>query len=223
MFETFTPRLPGTWQKSAFVAFLANIAPALQHHVLDQMRRPKFVVADTMDLWLNIALPDLLKLLKRVDGFVLNESEASPVDRRTQPRPRGEKDPSSRAQNCYCQKRRARRHHFSVNGKLFVAPAFPLSTSWTRPARGDCFDGRHDGVSFHGPRFCRKQPSPRAILHGKCIGIILLRRLWPEIVDAGDQGINRQASQTARKTNAVLTGSPRKAIFDFAKNFRNYG
>ena len=43
------------------------IAPARQSHVLDQMRRPKFVVADTMDLWLNIALPDLLKLLKRVD------------------------------------------------------------------------------------------------------------------------------------------------------------
>jgi sugar/nucleoside kinase (ribokinase family) len=40
------------------------------------MRRPKLVVADTMDLWLNIALPELLKLLPRVDGFVLNESEA---------------------------------------------------------------------------------------------------------------------------------------------------
>ena len=55
---------------------LANLAPAVQAHVLGQMRRPKFVVADTMDLWLNIALPDLLKLLKRVDGFVLNDSEA---------------------------------------------------------------------------------------------------------------------------------------------------
>ena len=40
------------------------------------MQRPKFVVADTMDLWLNIALPDLMKLLKRLDGFVLNDSEA---------------------------------------------------------------------------------------------------------------------------------------------------
>jgi sugar/nucleoside kinase (ribokinase family) len=40
------------------------------------MRRPKFVVADTMDLWLNIAFDDLVKLLKRVDGFVLNDSEA---------------------------------------------------------------------------------------------------------------------------------------------------
>src|SRR3954463_16032729 len=75
VFETFTPKLPVAYQASPFV-LLANIAPSLQSHVLSQMRRPKFVVADTMDLWLNIALPDLLKLLKRLDGFVLNDSEA---------------------------------------------------------------------------------------------------------------------------------------------------
>lgn len=75
VFETFSPELPPAYQTTPFV-LLANIAPALQHHVLDQMRRPKFVVADTMDLWLNIALNDLIKLLKRIDGFVLNDSEA---------------------------------------------------------------------------------------------------------------------------------------------------
>src|SRR6185295_18101218 len=75
VFEKFTPHLPETFKRSPFV-LLANIAPALQHHVLDQMKRPKFVVADTMDLWLNIALADLLKLLGRVDAFVLNDSEA---------------------------------------------------------------------------------------------------------------------------------------------------
>jgi sugar/nucleoside kinase (ribokinase family) len=73
--ETFSPTLPKLYQDSQFV-LLGNIAPALQHRVLDQMKKPKFVVADSMDLWLNIALPDLLKLLKRVDGFVLNDSEA---------------------------------------------------------------------------------------------------------------------------------------------------
>src|SRR6185436_10065571 len=67
--------LPRAYQNSKFV-LLANIGPSLQSHVLDQMQRPKFVVADTMDLWLNIALPDLLKLVKRLDGFVLNDSEA---------------------------------------------------------------------------------------------------------------------------------------------------
>ena len=75
VFETFNPTLPKADQATPFV-LLANIAPALQSHVLDQMRKPRFVVADTMDLWLNIALADLLKLIKRLDGFVLNDSEA---------------------------------------------------------------------------------------------------------------------------------------------------
>lgn len=75
VFEKFTPHLPEPHKESSFV-LLANIAPALQHHVLDQMSRPKFVVADTMDLWLNIALDDLTRLIKRIDGFVLNDSEA---------------------------------------------------------------------------------------------------------------------------------------------------
>lgn len=75
VFEKFTPHLPESYKQSPFV-LLANIAPALQHHVLDQAQKAKFVVADTMDLWLNIAKDDLLKLLPRVHGFVLNDSEA---------------------------------------------------------------------------------------------------------------------------------------------------
>jgi len=75
VFEKFTPHLPDAHKSAQFV-LLANIAPALQHHVLDQMTKPKFVAADTMDLWLNIALDDLLRLLPRVDCFVLNDGEA---------------------------------------------------------------------------------------------------------------------------------------------------
>src|SRR5215471_18240820 len=73
--ETFQPKLPDAYKDTPFV-LLGNFAPALQLSVLNQMKKPKFVVADSMDLWINIALPDLLKLLKRVDGFVLNDSEA---------------------------------------------------------------------------------------------------------------------------------------------------
>jgi sugar/nucleoside kinase (ribokinase family) len=73
--ETYSPTLPKAYKDAQFV-LLANIAPALQSHVLNQMSRAKFVVADSMDLWMNIALADLMKLLKRIDGFVLNDSEA---------------------------------------------------------------------------------------------------------------------------------------------------
>src|ERR1039457_573321 len=64
--ESFSPTLPKSYQNTPFV-LLGNIAPALQLCVLDQMRKPKFVIADSMDLWLNIALADLLKLLTRID------------------------------------------------------------------------------------------------------------------------------------------------------------
>jgi sugar/nucleoside kinase (ribokinase family) len=75
VFEKFTPTLPPAYAGASCV-LLANIAPSLQSHVLDQMQKPRFVIADTMDLWIDIAKPDLLALLKRVDLLILNDSEA---------------------------------------------------------------------------------------------------------------------------------------------------
>lgn len=75
VFEHFTPVLPDGYRDTPYL-LLANIGPNLQNHVLDQMARPRFVVADTMDLWINIAKPELLRLLPRVDLLILNDSEA---------------------------------------------------------------------------------------------------------------------------------------------------
>lgn len=75
VFESFMPELPGEYRKSPFL-FLANIAPALQAHVMEQIDAPRFVMADTMDLWINTARADLLKLIKKVDLLLLNDSEA---------------------------------------------------------------------------------------------------------------------------------------------------
>lgn len=75
VFETFTPTLPESYRETP-VVLLANIAPALQHHVLDQVKNPRFIVADTMDLWINIAKDELVSLLGRVDMLILNDGEA---------------------------------------------------------------------------------------------------------------------------------------------------
>jgi sugar/nucleoside kinase (ribokinase family) len=75
VFEHFTPELPASYVETEIV-LLANIAPKLQSHVLDQVRQPRFVIADTMDLWINIANDDLRALLPRVDMLILNDSEA---------------------------------------------------------------------------------------------------------------------------------------------------
>jgi cytidine kinase len=75
VFETFQPQLPPAY-RDARVVLLANIAPELQNHVLDQTTRPHFVIADTMDLWIDIAKDALLHLLTRVDMLILNDGEA---------------------------------------------------------------------------------------------------------------------------------------------------
>lgn len=69
------PPVPTTYRDSKFV-FLANTHPAGQLALLEQFPHRKLVVADTMDLWIEIERPTLLRLLAQVDGFVLNDSEA---------------------------------------------------------------------------------------------------------------------------------------------------
>lgn len=75
VFEDFQPKVPRNFRDSRFV-FLANGSPVTQLSVLEQVDRPEFVVADTMDLWIQTQHKDLMELLHRVDALVLNDSEA---------------------------------------------------------------------------------------------------------------------------------------------------
>ncbi len=75
VFETFDPVLPDEYRRSKFL-FLANGSPIVQMKVLDQMTNLTLTVADTMDLWINIQHDELMQLLQRIDGLVLNDSEA---------------------------------------------------------------------------------------------------------------------------------------------------
>ena len=139
VFADFSPTLPADYQKTPFV-LLANIAPALQHRVLDQVRDPRFVIADTMDLWLNIALDDLKRLLRRVDALVLNDSEARQL---------------ASEDNVIAAARKIHRlgpkfiiikkgEHGSIlsgPGGLFIAPAFPLLKVVDPTGAGDSFVG----------------------------------------------------------------------------------
>jgi len=82
VFENFQPELPKSYRQTDF-ALLANIAPALQSHVLKQMDKPRFVVADTMDLWIETTRADLDALLPHVDLLILNDSEAREMTKET--------------------------------------------------------------------------------------------------------------------------------------------
>ncbi|MEE2972520.1 MAG: PfkB family carbohydrate kinase [Planctomycetota bacterium] len=73
--EDDPPAVPAAFADSRYV-FLANSHPAVQAGMLDSLPDRVFTVCDTMDLWINVAHDDLLALLRRVDGLVLNDSEA---------------------------------------------------------------------------------------------------------------------------------------------------
>lgn len=75
VFENFDPQLPERYKKSSHVV-LGNIQPELQLKVLDQLENPKFVVCDTMNLWIEKTKEKLLEVLKRVDVLIINDSEA---------------------------------------------------------------------------------------------------------------------------------------------------
>lgn len=139
VFESFSPELPESLQRIPYV-LLANIAPALQHRVLDQMSRPRFVVADTMDLWLNTARTDLLKLLRRIDALVLNDSEARLLT--------GEDQVLSAARIIHrlgpkyvIVKKGEHGSILSSPEGLFLAPAFPLAKVVDPTGAGDSFVG----------------------------------------------------------------------------------
>ena len=75
VFGDFNPRIPAAFRQCRFL-FLGNGSPRLQMQVLDQVPEAELRVADTMDLWISTEHDQLLALLRRIDGLVLNDSEA---------------------------------------------------------------------------------------------------------------------------------------------------
>ena len=73
--EDFVPRLPPGYEDTEY-AFLGNMHPAAQLEVLSQLKQPRLVALDTMDLWINETPADLRKVLERVETVVINDSEA---------------------------------------------------------------------------------------------------------------------------------------------------
>jgi sugar/nucleoside kinase (ribokinase family) len=75
VFADFQPKLPAAFRSAEFL-FLGNIDPELQLGVLSQVQRPKLVVCDTMNYWIQLKKSVLLELLSRVDVLLVNDSEA---------------------------------------------------------------------------------------------------------------------------------------------------
>jgi sugar/nucleoside kinase (ribokinase family) len=139
VFEHFRPDLPQSYRETDFV-LLANIAPALQAHVLDQMKRPRFVVADTMDLWIETTRADLDALLPRLDLLIVNDSEARQLTKETSLIKAGRKILKSGPKYVVIKKGEHGALLFGAD-EFFSCGAYPLEDIHDPTGAGDTFAG----------------------------------------------------------------------------------
>jgi len=135
----FDPKLPAKYRDSKFV-FLGNAAPTTQLKVLDQVPDATLTVADTMDLWINIQHDELLALLRRVDGLVLNDVEAKLLADDENLVRAGQKVLSMGPKFIIIKKGEHGAMFFSAKDR-FVMPAYPTDRVIDPTGAGDSFAG----------------------------------------------------------------------------------
>lgn len=179
VFESFQPVLPDSYRATPFV-FLANIAPQLQHHVLDQIRKPRFVVADTMDLWIETQRDALMTLLPRLDCLVLNDSETRQLTRQTSLIKAGREVMKWGPKYVVVKKGEHGCLLFSRD-LFFSAPAYPLEDIHDPTGAGDTFAGAFTGYLARQGEInhdaLRKAVIYGSVLASYCVESFSLRRL----------------------------------------------
>ncbi|MDA0991248.1 MAG: PfkB family carbohydrate kinase [Verrucomicrobia bacterium] len=166
VFESFSPDLPKSYRAATHV-LLGNISPELQLHVLAQCETPQFVVADTMDLWINIAREPLLDVISRVNMLMLNDSEARLlVDQHNLmacARQILQWGPE------YVVIKKGEHGAILVSrNELFLVPAFPLDAVRDPTGAGDVFAGAFLG-SLASQRDSELSAVKTALLHGSVV------------------------------------------------------
>jgi sugar/nucleoside kinase (ribokinase family) len=139
VFGTFNPVLPDSFRDSSHV-FLANGSPTLQARVLAQVRRPQLVLADTMDLWINAEKDALLALLPKLDGLLLNDSEAQLLTGEDNLVRAGQAVRRLGPRFVILKKGEHGAMLFSADG-IFVVPAYPTPDVVDPTGAGDSFAG----------------------------------------------------------------------------------
>lgn len=200
----FKPVVPAGFSDSD-VVMLGNLHPEVQSSVLDQMtRKPKLVVLDTMNFWMDCALPQLLEVIKRVDVITINDEEARQLS--------GEYSLVKAAARIhkmgpkYVVIKKGEHGALLFSGKeVFFAPALPLEEVFDPTGAGDTFAGGFSGfiaqsenVSFGNMK--------NAIIYGSNLASFCVEQF----------GTERMLSLTPEELNARLNEFRALTQFDIA-------
>lgn len=139
VFASFEPKIPADYRATPLV-LLGNIHPALQIDVLNQVERPRLVVADTMNFWIQGEAKLLGEMLRRVDLLVINDEEARMLSGIHNIR-RAAEEVRKRGPRSVIIKRGEHGALLFDEEGIFAAPAYPLHEVIDPTGAGDCFAG----------------------------------------------------------------------------------
>ena len=166
VFEDFDPEIPEEYRDSELV-FLANIDPELQLHVLEQVRSPRLVVCDTMNLWIETRRPQLLETISRVDYLLLNEAEARQLAGEPNLISAGRKLLGMGPERVIIKKG----EHGVImlgEGGFFSLPAYPQEAVFDPTGAGDSFGGGFLGSLSRSPEM-GEEDIRRSLAYGSVI------------------------------------------------------
>jgi sugar/nucleoside kinase (ribokinase family) len=166
VFGDFRPKLPESFRGSEFI-FLANGSPVTQLSVLEQATAPRLVVADTMDLWIRETHQDLMTLLRRVHGLVMNDAEAKLLTNDENLVAAGHKILKLGPRFVVIKKGEHGAMFFSKD-ETYVLPAFPTDRLVDPTGAGDSFAG-----GMMGYLAAKGSLNPRTLKEAMAYGILV--------------------------------------------------
>lgn len=162
--EEFRAELPASYRR-AQVVFLANINPDLQLKVLDQLEAPRLVCCDTMNLWIVNQRPDLEKVLKRVNFFIISEEEAQMMSQEHNIIKSAREILKLGNFSLIIKRGGYGAILFTPRNEVFAIPAFPLENVIDPTGAGDTFAGGFVGY-LAAQEQVNLETVQKAMMHG---------------------------------------------------------
>ena len=177
VFANFNPIIPASYQESDFLC-LGNIEPGLQRQVLEQVKRPRLTICDTMNFWISGAKESLLETIKLVDVLIINDSEARELSENHNLIKAAETIRKMGPKILIIKKGEHGALLFT-NDKMFSVPAFPIEDIFDPTGAGDTFLGgfvgwldRSQDISDANLR--------RAVVFGSVMASFCVEKFGPE-------------------------------------------
>lgn len=174
----FNPKIPEAYQNDD-ILMLGNIDPALQLQVIDQLQtRPKLIVLDTMNFWMDIALDNLKKVLTKIDVLSINDSEARQLANEHSIVKAARKILAMGPKFLIIKKGEHGALLFH-NNEVFFAPALPLEEVFDPTGAGDTFAGGFCGY-LDKTRDISFDNMKRAIIYGSAMASFCVEKFGTE-------------------------------------------